>query len=162
MTQQCAFHTLTNPFMATTKEYGRSSFSQDVGKKNQQNGWYNRSPIRPKRKDQNVSQNSMQDFGGRINLFQKKRFPFGKERKKKFLATSPGPSGGIIPISLWEGCRKFGILFYLRVERVSLSRHKLRTHQYDTKYLNHILSISRRCVNPPRPKKFLFFRPRYL
>jgi hypothetical protein len=84
MTQQCAFHTLTNPFMATTKEYGRSSFSQDVGKKNQQNGWYNRSLIRPKRKDQNVSQNSTQDFGGRVNLFQKKRFPFGKERKKKF------------------------------------------------------------------------------
>ena len=40
-------------------------------------------------------------------------------------------------ISLWEGCQNFGILL-LTIERVPFSRHNLRTHQYDTKYLNHI------------------------
>jgi hypothetical protein len=70
--------------MTITKEYGRSSFSQDVGKKNPQNNWHNGSPLKPKRKDQNVSQNSVRDFGERVNLPPKKRFPFGKERKKKF------------------------------------------------------------------------------
>ena len=40
-------------------------------------------------------------------------------------------------ISLWKGCRNFGILL-LKVERVPFTRHNFRTHQYDTKYLNHI------------------------
>ena len=40
-------------------------------------------------------------------------------------------------ISLWEGCRNFGILL-LKVERVTFSRRNLTTHKNDTKYLNHI------------------------
>jgi hypothetical protein len=58
------------------------------------------------------------------------RYRYGKYREN---------TEGFIPkyrigISLWEGCRNFGILL-LKIERVPFSRHNLRTHQYDTQML---------------------------
>ncbi len=53
------------------------------------------------------------------------------------LYDTPTSDVTLLSISLWEGCQNFGILL-LKIERVLLSRHNLRTHHYDTKYLNHI------------------------
>ena len=74
---------------------------------------------------------------------------------------------------LWEGCRNFGILL-LKIVRVPFSRHNLRTHQYDTKYLNHIekadslnfptmvwgsrTELLSRNITPRKRFRLLFFR----
>jgi hypothetical protein len=89
--------------MTTPKKTDRSSFLQGNGKFFSKKIWDNKSPISPKQKDTNTSQNQLRDFRGRIPRFQNKRFPFSKlNRRKNFHQPSSFRKEESRPKGLWR------------------------------------------------------------